>query len=41
MDTNIGQGVGEATTPMEFHRVALTVAYALSNTCEPLFWGLV
>jgi hypothetical protein len=41
MDTKIKQGIGETTTPMEFRRVALAVAYALSNPGECLFWECV
>jgi hypothetical protein len=41
MDTEIEQGICETTTPKEFRRVALTVAYALSNPCMSFFffWG--
>ena len=34
MDVDIGPSVDKTTTPMEFHRVALTVAYTLSNPCK-------
>jgi len=30
----IHHDVGKATTPDEFHRIALTVAFALSNPCK-------
>lgn len=40
MDTEIRQGICETTTPKEFRRVALTVAYALSNPCKFFFFFL-
>ena len=41
MDAETGHGVCETTTPKEFHRIALAVAYTLSNPCECLFWECV
>jgi len=32
--SGIHHDVGKATTPDEFHRIALTVAFALSNPCK-------
>jgi len=34
MDAEVHLDVGGATTPDEFDRIALTIAFALSNPCE-------